>query len=327
MSHFIFAQPYWLLLLLLLVPMLWVYMRPKASLFFSLGRRLKISAHSPLLWLKHVGFLLRILAIGCFILAMARPQSGRTNTKQKNKGLDMMLVVDTSKSMSAMDFTLGGKRQDRLEVSKRVLAEFINKRTNDRIGLTIFGTHAFAYVPMTLDHDVLLRYLDESEIGMAGASTAIGDAVGVAVNRLKDLEAKSKIIILLTDGSNQYGKIEPLDAAKAASTMGIKIYTIGVGSNKPVPVPTQFGIQHHIFELDETLLKKMAAITKGRYFYATNTETLEKVYRTIDELEKTEIEVQVFHQYEEKFALFLWPGIAFLILEIMFSLSRWRRLL
>ena len=283
-----FAQPLWLLLLLLIIPAVYLNRRNRPSLHFPAGSWLKKLPSSPGKHLRHTGLILRLGAFALLVLAMARPQYGHSVSRQKSEALDIMLVVDTSRSMLAMDFKSGGKRQNRLDVSKLVLREFIGNRTDDRLGLTIFGTQAFAWVPMTLDHDVLLRYLDEAETGMAGDSTAIGDALGVAVNRLKDLKSNSKIIILLTDGANQAGSLDPLDAARAAQALGVRIYTIGVGSNKPVPFPTEFGYRDVRFELDEGLLKEVASITRGRYFRANNTETLSEVYKTIDKLEKTE---------------------------------------
>ena len=274
----------------------------------------------------HTGFFLRIGCLSLLILALARPQTGHEQSKQRTEGLDMMLVIDTSGSMRGMDFVIDGKRQDRLSVAKEVLKKFIEARSDDRLGLTIFGSNAFAYVPLTLDHDVLTRYLDEVSIGMAGESTAIGDAIGVATNRLKDLKAKSKVMILLTDGSNQAGKVEPMDAAKAAKAMGVKIYSIGVGSKGLVPVPTQFGYQNVRIDLDEELLGKIADLTGGQYYRATDTETLAKIYQTIDELEKTEREIEVFRLYEESYSSFVWPALILIILEICFNISRWRRI-
>lgn len=326
MSNFVFAEPLWLLLFFLLLPMAYSYRRPKAQLLFSKPRTLKFAAKSPLIFLKHAGFFLRLLSLSFLILALARPQTGHEQSKQKTEGLDMMLVIDTSGSMRGMDFIINGKRQDRLSVAKEVLKKFIEARSDDRLGLTIFGSNAFAYVPLTLDHDVLTRYLDEVSIGMAGESTAIGDAIGIATNRLKDLDAKSKIMILLTDGSNQAGKIEPIDAAKAAKAMGVKIYSIGVGSKGLVPVPTQFGYQNVRIDLDEDLLNEIAKLTGGQYYRATDTETLTKIYQTIDELEKTEREIEVFRLYEEAYSIFAWPALALLLMELCFGLSRWRRI-
>ncbi|NRA44812.1 MAG: VWA domain-containing protein [Oligoflexales bacterium] len=326
MTNFAFAEPYWFLLFLLFIPMILSYRKPKARLLFSKPQSLKSAASSPKAWLMHSGLCFRLMGLSCLIFALARPQTGQEQSKQRTEGLDMMLVIDTSGSMRGMDFIINGKRKDRLTVAKEVLKKFIEARSDDRLGLTIFGSNAFAYVPLTLDHDVLTRYLDEVSIGMAGESTAIGDAIGIATNRLKDLEAKSKVMILLTDGSNQAGKVEPLDAAKAAKAMGVKIYSIGVGSKGLVPVPTQFGYQNVRIDLDEELLGEIANLTGGQYYRATDTETLAKIYQTIDELEKTEREIEVFRLYEESYSFFVWPALFFILFELGFGLSRWRRI-
>ena len=326
MTNFTFAEPYWFLLFLLIIPLFISYRKPKAQFLFSKSTVLKRSAASPRALLMHGGFCLRLLSLSCLIFALARPQTGHEQSKQRTEGLDMMLVIDTSGSMRGLDFVIDGKRKDRLTVAKEVLKKFIEARSDDRLGLTIFGTNAFAYVPLTLDHDVLTRYLDEVSIGMAGESTAIGDAIGIATNRLKDLEAKSRVMILLTDGSNQAGKVEPIDAAKAAKAMGVKIYSIGVGSKGLVPVPTQFGYQNVKIDLDETLLTEIAQLTGGQYYRATDTESLAQIYQTIDELEKTEREIEVYRLYEEAYSLFTWPALAFILLELCFGISRWRRI-
>ena len=178
---------------------------------------------------------------------------------------------------------------------------------------------------MTLDHAVLTSYLEKAEPGMAGESTAIGDALGAATNRLKDIQSPGRIIILLTDGANAAGSLDPDDAARAAKALGIRVYTIGVGTNKPVPVPTKYGIQMHRVTIDEAQLQRIADITKGKAFRADSSETLAKVYQTIDQLEKTKRETEVYHLYDEKFAWFLWPGLLLLLCEILFNLSPWRR--
>lgn len=324
-----FAQPLWLAaLVLVLVFFYWSWRQPpQPSLRFSLGARLKAAQkQGSKLWLQHLGLALRCLALSLSILALARPQFGRHESKQRSEGLDMMLVVDTSRSMLAMDFTIDGQRRNRLQVAQKVLAAFIEQRSDDRLGLTVFGSQAFAYVPLTLDHEVLLDAVHSMEIGMAGDSTAIGDALGIAVNRLKGLKAKSKIVIILTDGANEAGKVEPLDAAKAAAALGVRIYTVGIGSSGLVPFPTPLGLQQVRFELDEGLLQNIATTTQGQYFRAKDTESLLQIYKTIDRLEKATVEVQTFHQLDEKFAWFLWPALLCLMLELCWRLSPWRRL-
>ena len=209
-------------------------------------------------YLQHVSFLFRALALVLFICAMARPQHGRSHLKQKTEGLDIILAVDTSGSMKAMDFVIDGKRQDRLFIVKQVLRDFIQKREDDRIGIVVFGTNAFAQAPLTLDHEVLDQYVDNMKIAMAGEKTAIGDAIAVASSRLKDLESKSKLVILLTDGANSAGKVDPEQAAEAARALGVKVYTIGIGSDQAVPFPTPFGYQSVRLEMDTKLLQKIA---------------------------------------------------------------------
>lgn len=322
-----FAQPLWFLLLLLLVPMYLSYRRYKPAFIYSTLQNVdrNVKRNSSVM-LSHLGFVLRCLALICFVFALARPQDGRSHHKQRTEGLDIMLVVDTSESMKALDFVIDGGRKDRLHVAKKVMSDFIDTRTDDRIGLTVFGTHAFAYVPLTLDHDVLQRYLSEVEIGLAGKATAIGDAIGVSVYRLKDIKSKSKVAILLTDGDNSSGKVDPAKAAEAAKTLGVKLYTIGIGSSGYVPFPTPMGYQKVKFELNEELLESLATKTGGRYFKASSTEALQKIYQTIDQLEKSEVEVKMYHRYEEKFAGFVWAGLLFLLLELMFNMSKFRRI-
>lgn len=325
---FSFAQPLWFLLLLVLIPMARQHMKNRPRLTFSAGKRLSTAPKTfSTSFLRHGGLMIRCLALIFLVTALARPRTGRSITKHKNESLDIMLVVDTSGSMLAMDFSVGNKRLNRLNISTMVLKDFVKNRPADRLGLTVFGSQAFALVPMTFDHDVIIKALNDAEVGMAGESTAIGDAMGVAINRLRELKSKSKIIILLTDGANMTGTLDPEDVARAAQALGVRVYTIGVGGNKPAPFPHPLGgYEKRIFKLDEVLLASIADITNGKFFKADNSETLAKVYQTIDQLEKTNIETEVYHLFDEKFAFFLWPGLLLLILESLFNLSRWRRL-
>jgi Ca-activated chloride channel family protein len=320
-----FANPLAFLLLLLLIPLTYRYLRHRPALRIS--SRESVARVRPSIWVRfrHLLFVLRCASILCIVVALARPQTGRALREKKTEGLDIMLVVDTSGSMQALDFVIDGKRQDRVFVVKRVLSEFIQKRTEDRLGMVVFGTHAYTQAPLTLDHDVLLTFLDQVQIGMAGDATAIGDAIGVATNRLKELKAKSKIIILLTDGSNTAGKLNPLSAAEAAKTMGVKIYTIGIGSHGPVPIRTERGYTQVLLDLDDKGLTKIAETTGGQYFTASDTETLVKVYATIDQLEKAESKAQIFQQYDETFEGWVWAGLAFLLLELLLRFTRLRR--
>lgn len=326
MDHFfVFSEPYWFVLLLVLFPMYWYYNRSFPFISYPRTQLLKRIKHQSNPIKKHLLFLLRVCAVVAMIIALARPQAGRSRMQQKSEGLDIMLVVDTSGSMKAMDFTIQGKNQDRLFVVKHVLEEFIQTRSDDRIGMVVFGTHAYAQAPLTLDHDVLSKYLEAVEIGVAGEQTAIGEAIAVAVNRMKDIEAKSKIMILLTDGSNTSGKVDPIEAANAAKAFDVKIYTIGVGSNRPVPIPTPLGYRRVVVELDEKSLTQIAEITNGKYFKASDTKTLSQVYKTIDELEKTNVDVTVHRNYEEKFSPYLWAALCFALMELLLTATRLRR--
>jgi len=263
-----------------------------------------------------------------FILALARPQSGIKSTEISTEGVDIMLCLDTSGSMQALDFKESGNRVPRLQVVKRVVNDFIKGRKNDRIGMVVFGQEAFTQCPLTLDYGVLLSFLEKVEIGMAGDSTAIGSALAVCVKRLKDLQSKSKVIILLTDGRHNAGSVTPLTAADIAKSFNIKIYTIGVGTEGEAPflVDSFFGKQYvyQKVDLDEDTLKDVANRTAGKYFRATNTEALENIYRQIDAMEKTEVKLKEYMEYEELFVWFLVPGLVLLLLEILLANTRLR---
>ena len=259
--------------------------------------------------MSYVLVLLRCIALVLLIIALARPQSGTKASEVLTEGIDIMLCLDTSGSMQALDFKWQDERHNRLEVVKNVVSDFINGRTNDRIGMVVFGEEAFTQCPLTLDYGVLLNFLDQVEIGMAGDSTAIGSALGTCVNRLKERESKSKVIILLTDGRSNAGSLSPQTAAEIAETYSIKTYTVGVGTAGEVPflVDTIFGkkYMYQRVDLDEETLKEIATVTGGSYFKATDTETLEEIYRKIDKLEKTKVEVKEYMEYEELFGWFL----------------------
>ncbi len=325
-----FAYPWALLALLGLIPLAWLLLsRPQRRLGFGYGAvgLLRSALAAQNFWLNLPNFL-RLGLLACLIFAAARPQIMDVNTKRNVEGLDIVLALDTSNSMLAMDFELEGKRQNRLEVVKHVVEQFIQKRIDDRIGLVIFGSQAFTQAPLTLDHRVLLDFLKPVKIGVAGPETAIGDALATAVKRLKDVEAKSKIIILLTDGANTAGTVEPRSAVEAARTLGIKVYAIGVGSNGPVPFPTQgfFGVeyQQRIFKMDTDLMQFIGDATCGKFFLASDTATLEKVYATIDQLEKTKKEVDDPRPRDEFAWAFLLAALALLMLEQGLAASRWR---
>jgi Ca-activated chloride channel family protein len=328
----ILANPIWLLALpLAILP--WIIFRWRGrryALRISDLKTFKKSAAVSIGIKAYGGVALRSIAIALVVLALARPQSVDRPSSRSNEGIDIVLAVDTSGSMRALDFELKGERVDRLEVVKEVIGKFVEQRIDDRIGMVVFGTEAYTQVPLTLDHQVLHAFLRRSKIGMAGDSTAIGDALATATKRVKDVDAKSRIVILLTDGTNTAGKVDPRTAAKAAASVGVRVYTIGVGSNGMVPMPVQgfFGetIQNVEVELDEALLKEIADTTNGKYFKASDTEALVNVYKAIDELEKRKIEQNDYRRYEEKYFPLVVLALFAVLLEALFNLTRWRRI-
>jgi Ca-activated chloride channel family protein len=274
---------------------------------------------------------LRGISLVLMVLAMARPQKPIGETKVFVEGIDIVLAVDSSGSMRAMDFELSGRKVDRLEVVKKVVSEFIEKRPGDRIGLVAFSALAFTVCPLTLDHGWVEKNLERVKTGIIKDGTAIGSAITASLNRLKDTKTKDKIIILLTDGRNNAGKISPMTAAEAAKAMNVRVYTIGVGTKGrvPYPVPDMYGnvvLRPVEIEIDEELLKKIAEVTGAKYYRATDTRSLENIYAEIDKLEKTPMEEIGYNRYEELFGLFLIPGLALLLLEILLSNTVLRRL-
>lgn len=259
---------------------------------------------------------LRGLALAAFIVAIARPQLTLKEQEIKAEGIDIMLVMDLSSSMLAQDF-----KPDRLEVSKRVAAEFIDKRIHDRIGLAVFAGEAFTQCPLTTDHNILKDFLAGLKCGILEDGTAIGMGLATAVNRLKESEAKSKVVILLTDGDNNAGYIQPMTAAEIAQEFEVKVYTIGVGSRGKALTPVSrrsdgeyiFGLAN--VQIDEELLEEIASLTKGKYFRATDEASLEAIYDDIDGLEKTEIEVTTINRYSEEFYRFVLFGLILILVE------------
>lgn len=323
-----FENP-WLLLLLLFLPLLVYYYFHRSTgavIFSSIDNITKLTAQKK----KSLILPLRICTVLLLIISVARPQSGIKFTDVSTEGVDIMLAIDTSGSMQALDFEIDNNRINRLEVVKKVVADFIKARESDRIGMVVFGKEAFTQSPLTFDHGVLSNFLDNISIGMAGDSTAIGSAIGIAVKRLKDIQAKSKIIILLTDGQNNAGKISPETAAEMAKSFGIKIYTIGAGSKGKAPflVDTPFG-QRYIYQevdIDEDALKKIANNTGGKYFRATDTTSLKEIYSQIDKLEKTEVKVRGYVEYNELFHWFLLSALSLLLLEIILANTIFRKI-
>ncbi len=328
-----FEDP-WMLLLLLAVPLMLLYhwrYRSAASIRFSCTGVFKQLKTPRAVFFSKGLICLRCAAALLLIIALARPQSGIKSTEIITQGIDILLCLDTSGSMRALDFKDDdGKRTTRLEVVKKVVGRFIDGRKNDRTGMVVFGQEAFTQCPLTLDYGVILSLLDSVKIGMAGDSTALGSAIAICVKRLKDLESKSKVIILLTDGRSNSGDISPLTAASIAKTYKIKIYTIGVGTEGKAPFLTDsfFGKQYvyQKVDLDEGTLKKIASETGGKYFRATNTEALKDIYSKIDEMEKTKVKIKEYVEYSELFFWFLLPGLCLLLLEIILSNTRLRKI-
>ena len=334
MNHFQFAYP-WVLGLLLLLPLL-AYLRGAAgpaaavkyssiSVFRSIGSIRKSRAGGILLSLL-------LLALGCFILALARPQTAETLSHSEASGIDIMLALDVSGSMLAEDINIGRDHANRIEAVKKITGDFIEGRPADRIGIVAFAGRPYLVSPLTLDHDWLLQNLERVRIGLAEDGTAIGSALASCANRLKDRkESKSKIIILLTDGGNNAGKITPPTAAEAAKTLGIKIYTIGVGSNgmAPIPVTDQFGrkVTRMIpADVDIPLLKQLAQIGGGEFFRATDGHALEDIFKQIDKLEKTTVEFSEKKRTNDLFEWFLAVGAALLTTHMLLDQTIWRRI-
>lgn len=328
-----FDKP-WLLLLLLVIPVL-SFLRgkfggtaavvfPTTGVLAKIGRRRQSRAGDFLTALSY-------FALACLIVALARPQLGRTITRTQASGVDIMLVLDVSRSMLAEDFTIGNQRANRFEATRMVTEKFINSRANDRIGIIAFAGNPYLVSPLTLDHAWLKRNLDRTRIGMVEDGTAIGSAIASAANRLKDKPAESKLIILLSDGDNNAGKIMPLTAAEAAKALGIRIYTVGAGSRGTAPFPFTDPFGRTVYrnvnmEFDENTLRQIADITGGKYFRATDTRSLNAVFEDIDRLEKSEVQVHQSVQYRDLFFWFLLAGFLALIMEIVLSQTIWRRL-
>lgn len=317
-------QSAWALLGLVFLPFLaWWQVRRRPTLGFSslLVVEARVTPRRAVAWLPDA-FLFAAIALA--LVALARPQYTFRETVVKSEGIDIMLTLDTSGSMDSPDYVIGGRRTSRLDVAKAVMARFIEGRPHDRLGLVVFGEEAFTQVPLTLDHDALVNFLRQVDLGMAGKrSTAIGDAVAVASRRLASLEAPSKVVILLTDGQNNAGRLPPARAAEAAASLGIRIHTIGVGAvggGRGL-----FGLQR-TGDLDEATLQSLADATGGRYFRADDTETLARVYETIDQLEKSTAEVKEFVHREERFQPWLVASGCCLLAFLLLSSTVLRRL-
>ncbi|MCX5697419.1 MAG: VWA domain-containing protein [Candidatus Omnitrophica bacterium] len=298
---------------------------------FSSGELLKGLKASFKLRLAGYLVYLRPLAVILIILAIARPQSPVAPSKIESEGIDIVLALDCSTSMLAEDFILRGKRQSRIEVIKNVVKDFIRGRNNDRMGLVAFAARAYTVCPLTLDYGWLLDNLERVKTGMIEDGTAIGSGIAASLNRLRASRAKSKVVILLTDGRNNLGKISPLTAAEAARAMKVKVYTIGAGAKGLVPYPVKdfFGntvYQPMQIDIDEDTLTKISGATGAKYFRATDTERLKSIYREIDRLEKTPVEEKGYLEYNEMFPIFLIPGLLILLLEIILGNTIFRKI-
>lgn len=281
----------------------------------------------PVSWkvkFRHVPDVLRGIVLVLFLIALAGPRSVLKEAVHKTEGIDIILAIDSSGSMAAEDFTVGSKRVNRLEIVKNVVEDFIAQRQHDKIGLVTFAALAYTVCPLTTDYAWLAANLSRIDLGIIKDGTAVGSAVASSLARLKKSEAKSKIIILLTDGMNNAGEIDPLAAARAAQSLGVKIYTIGAGTKGLVPFPVQDFYGRKVYQrvqidLDEETLQKMAAVTAGKYFRATDTESLRQIYKEIDALEKTALEEHGYFEYEELFDRVLLVALGILLVQILLS--------
>jgi Ca-activated chloride channel family protein len=322
--RFLHPELLWLLALLPLLAFLYGRAGGAPALLFSTTSLASSLAGARKTRPGTLHFLLRLVVLLLLILALARPQWGSSTTEIEASGIDILLAVDVSGSMEAMDFTLGGRPANRLEVVKKVVDEFIKQRPNDRIGLLAFAGRPYLVSPLTLDHNWLQKRLESLQIGMAEDGTAIGSAIGSGTNRLRDRKSKSRILILLTDGMNNSGRIPPLIAAEAAETMNIKVYTIGAGTRgeAPMPVSDNFGRRRIVqvqVDIDEETLTKVAEKTGAMYFRATNTASLSKIYDEINKMETTTRTIKNFESYRELFLFFVLGALILLSLELFQS--------
>ncbi len=326
---FHFADPYFLILILIIPFLTRLYIKRLgigAAISFSHLGYIKDVNKTRSLYARHILFVLRMLALLFFIIAFARPQSGVTGEEIITEGIDIMLAIDVSSSMLAEDI-----KPNRLEAVKQVAADFIKARRNDRIGMVIFAREGFTQCPLTVDYGILLSLLDEIKIGMIDDGTALGMGLVTSINRLRDSEAKTKVVILLTDGVNNAGEIDPATAAHLASALDLKVYTIGAGKHGKAMYPMYHPLRGNYYDLievdiDETMLIRMADLTGGRYFRATNRDDLENIYQEIDALEKTKIQIKEYTRYSELFYVFLIAGLIFLLAETGLANTRFRKI-
>jgi Ca-activated chloride channel family protein len=331
-----FANPYFLLLLLLLPLLAWLKGKRGRSPAFLYSSVKLVEGLTRARRSRAGGFLaaLRWLGLAILIVALAQPRLIKSSTTVKASGVDIAVAFDLSGSMLSEDFVVKGQRVNRFNMARSVLKKFIDARPNDRIGLVVFASQAFIATPLTLDHEFLIENLNCLEIGSINENqTAIGDALSTAVNRLREVKSKSKIVILMTDGQNNAGKIQPLMAADAARALGIKIYTIGIGEQGTAPMPVgrnpytgQMTYQNVPVDVDEDTLQKIAETTGGKYYRADNAEKFQQIYAEIDKLEKTEATINKYTEFKELFPWFVWAGLALLLIELGLGQTVFRRL-
>jgi Ca-activated chloride channel family protein len=330
-----YKYPLVFLALLVYIPLLWRYIRAqrsrRVSVRFSDMRTMDALRPTLMVRLRHAPFVLQCIGIALLVTALARPQKGHTTREVTTHGVDIVLLMDISTSMRSLDF----KPKNRLHVAKQVVKEFVKKREHDRIGLVVFAARAFTKCPLTLDHDIITRFIDDISFGDIEDGTAIGTAIATAGNRLKDSPADSKIMVLLTDGENNRGEISPRAAARAVGELDVKIYTVGVGKEGKVPAQVQIvnpftgevvGQDMRMVEsrLDEEALMDIADITGGRFFRAENPEKLQQIYSTIDSLETTEIRTKTYTNYADRFFPFLCAGVVCLVIAFVLQ-HTWMR--
>jgi len=331
-----FAHPYFLLLLLLLPVLAWLKGRRGRSPAF-LYSSVKLVAGLTSARRSRAGVFLaalRWLSLAILIVALAQPRLTKSGTTVKASGVDIAVAFDLSGSMLSEDFVVKGGRVNRFNMARSVLKQFIDERPNDRIGLVVFASQAYIATPLTLDHEFLQENLDRLEIGSINQNqTAIGDGLSTAVNRLREVKSKSKIVILMTDGQNNAGKLQPLMAADAARALGIKVYTIGIGEQGTAPMPVgrnpytgQTVYQNVPVDVDEDTLQKIADATGGKYYRADNAERFRQIYAEIDKLEKTEATINKYTEFKELFPWFVLGGLALLLIELVLGQTVFRRL-
>ncbi len=329
MSGIKFANPeiFWFLIIVPILLVWYIWQQYKNITSISFSSTIGFEGIKPTLKqrLRHLNIVLRLISISFIIIALARPQSNSSRKSVTTDGIDIVLAIDVSTSMLAEDL-----KPNRIEAAKKTAIKFVESRENDRIGLVIFSGESFTQCPVTIDHSIVKNLIKEIKTGVIVDGTAIGQGLATAVSRLKDSKAKSKVIILLTDGVNNMGVISPETAADIARTFGIRVYTIGVGTKgmAPYPVKTPMGTQYQNVDvqIDDELLTKIAKSTNGEYNRATNNKSLEAIYNKIDKLEKTKVDVAYFSKYTEEFFLWVFAGMIFFILELLLKYLYFRSL-